>query len=52
MGHGRLSSKGSGTGSEVSLRWEIHPSRVVIDRLPDGTLHKLGSGALRMHCSI
>ena len=44
MGHTRLPSRGSQSGSDAPVRWEIHPSRVVIDRLPDGNLHKLGSG--------
>ena len=32
------------SGSMAPVQWEIHPSRVVVDRLPDGQLHKLGSG--------
>ena len=43
LGHHRMPSSSS-KASDSANRWEIHPSRVVIDRLPDGQLHKLGSG--------
>ena len=43
LGHYRMPSSSS-SASDSANRWEIHPSRVVIDRLPDGQLHKLGSG--------
>ena len=43
LGHYRMPASSS-KASDSANRWEIHPSRVVIDRLPDGQLHKLGSG--------
>ena len=43
LGHHRMPSTSS-EASDSANCWEIHLSRVVIDRLPDGQLHKLRSG--------
>ena len=38
----------SSESSAGSAQWEMHPSRLVVDRLPCGQLNKLGSGTFRI----
>ena len=43
LGHNRMPPSSS-KAADFANSWEIHPSRVVIHRLPDGQPHKLGAG--------